>query len=826
MGEGRTGSGGGGPGPAAPGSVPGGAGRVAAGTHGFTPALTSFVGRAAEAAELAGLVDEYRLVTVTGPGGVGKSRLASEVARRAAGRFADGVWLVELASVQDPASVPAAVAVALGVRQALGASDAVADSLAVLAQRQLMVVLDNCEHLLGAAAELCAALLPAADDVRILATSREPLGVAGEARFRLGPLGLPGPDDEAGAVGSEAVALFADRARRVDLHFTIDRESGPAVARLVTRLDGMPLAIELAAARAEALGLARLDDRFALLASGDRLAAERHRSLAAVVEWSYELLAEPERRVFRKLAVFPGAFTLEAAEAVAGADAGPGVLHLVDCSLLSPPRTGPDGRVRYLMLETLRAYAADRLAETGEKQEATAALAGFAFNLAQQAATGLKTSAEEVDAARWLDAEDVTVHHVLPWATEHDPAAALSLATALAPWWWLRGRWTAGYELLGAVAGYAAEGGEEWCSAQFALGLLAAGSSHSVGLRHYTAVRDALTGRAASSLLSLALTSRGGCLANLGRVAEADPEVRRGLALAREIGDPAGEAWALVWLAVLAQEREDAETSLEWCRQAQQIDLTRVPGWIARSVTQVMAEALTLAGELAAAQHACANGLAAARHAGAGYEQCVFLLLMAEGDIQAGRLLQAKAHLLEATGIAVGLGPNLLLLMSSLDVCGFLCAKTQRPADAVTVWAALAARAEASGMSGSPEEARQREEALRKARQALGPAAARVAQERGAAMGPTAAAEYVALLAAADAGTPPASAITPGGPPLSARERELVTLVARGRTNAQIAAELFISVRTVGSHLDRIRDKTGCRRRADLTRLALETRLV
>ncbi|HEV3289007.1 MAG TPA: hypothetical protein VG123_08440, partial [Streptosporangiaceae bacterium] len=530
------------PGPAAPGSGPGGARRIAAGTHGFTAALTSFVGRAAEAAELAGLVDEYRLVTVTGPGGVGKSRLASELAWRVAGRFADGVWLVELASVQEPALVPSAVGVALGVRQAPGVSLAVADSLAVLAQRQLLVVLDNCEHLLGAAAELCAGLLPAADDVRILATSREPLGVAGEARFRLGPLGLPGPDEEAGALRSEAVALFADRARRVDPRFTIDRESGPAVARLVARLDGMPLAIELAAARAETLGVAqladRLDDRFALLASGDRLAAERHRSLAAVVEWSYGLLAEPERRVFRKLAVFPGPFTLEAAEAVAGADAGPTVLHLVDCSLLSPPRTGPDGRARYLMLETLRAYAAERLAETREEQEAASALAGFAFSLAQQAATGLKTSAEEVDAARWLDAEDAAVHHVLAWATEHDPAAALRLATALAPWWWLRGRWTAGYELLGAVAGFAAEGGEEWCAAQFMLGLLAAGFPHAVGLRHYTAVSNALAGRAASSLLSLALTSRGGCLVNLGHVAEADPEVRRGLALAREIGDP------------------------------------------------------------------------------------------------------------------------------------------------------------------------------------------------------------------------------------------------------------------------------------------------
>jgi len=215
----------------------------------------------------------------------------------------------------------------------------------VLARQQLLLVLDNCEHLIGAAAELCAGLLLACDDVRVLATSREPLAVAGEARYRLAPLSLPDGDGEGDAGGSEAVALFADRARRVDARFVLDRERGPTVGRLVARLDGMPLAIELAAARVEALGVSglldRLDDRFALLAGGDRLAVARQRSLAATVEWSYQLLDEHERRVFRQVSVFPGPFTLEAAEAVAGADAGPAVLHLVDCSLLSPPQAGP-----------------------------------------------------------------------------------------------------------------------------------------------------------------------------------------------------------------------------------------------------------------------------------------------------------------------------------------------------------------------------------------------------------------------------------------------------------------------------------------------------
>ena len=239
--------------------------------HGFPAALASFIGRAGARRDVAGLVEECRLVTVTGPGGVGKTRLAGQVARLVAGRFADGAWLAELAPVRDPAQVAAVVAAALGIREQPGTP--VAGALArVLAGQQLLLVLDNCEHVIGAAAELCAGLLAACDDVRVLAPSREPLAVAGEARYRLGPLTLPAPGDTADGGRSEAVALFADRARRADPRFALDGQAGPAVARLVARLDGMPLAIELAAARVEALGVAglldRIGDRFALLTGG------------------------------------------------------------------------------------------------------------------------------------------------------------------------------------------------------------------------------------------------------------------------------------------------------------------------------------------------------------------------------------------------------------------------------------------------------------------------------------------------------------------------------------------------------------------------------
>jgi predicted ATPase len=305
----------------------------------------------------------------------------------------------------------------------------------VLAGQQLLLVLDNCEHVIGAAAELCVGLLAACDDVRVLATSRELLAVAGEARYRLGPLTLPAPGDPAGGGRSEAVALFADRARRADPRFTLDGDNGPAAARLVARLDGMPLAIELAAARVEALGVAqlldRIEDRFALFVAGDRTAADRQRSLAATVEWSYRLLEDDERRVFRTVSVFPAGFTLDGAEAVAGEAAGLVVLRLVDCSLLTPPRAGPDGRSRYVMLETLRAYAARLLDQAGEQDGAAAALAGYALRVARQAAAGLLSGDGELAAARWLDAEDATMRQVLAWAVEHDPATALRLAGAV-----------------------------------------------------------------------------------------------------------------------------------------------------------------------------------------------------------------------------------------------------------------------------------------------------------------------------------------------------------------------------------------------------------
>jgi non-specific serine/threonine protein kinase len=803
--------------------------------HGFPAALTSFVGRAGVVDEIAAHLGLHRLVTVTGPGGVGKTRLAGEVARQVAGRFADGVWLAELAAVRDPAQVVPAVAAALGIREL--PSVAAADALArALVRRQLLLVLDNCEQVIGAAAELCGRLLLGADDVRVLATSREPLQIAGEARYRLTPLTLPRPDNAADLDGSEAVALFADRARLADASFVLDRETGPAVAQLVARLDGMPLAIELAAARVEALGaaqlLARIDDRFALLETGDRLAAGRQRSLAATVEWSYRLLDEGQRRVLRAVSVFPGPFTLEGAEAVAGAGAGPAVLHLVDCSLLVPPRTGPDGRLRYVMLETLRTYGAGLLAAAGEGDAAAAALAGYALGVAEEAMAGLRADAGEVAAARWLDAEDATMRRVLDWALEHDadvgPDASVAprLAAALAWWWQIRGRLVAQVPLLRAAVDRAAAGSDAWCAGHTWLGQASLDAADPAGaLRHFTAARDAIGDRGPVPLLTRCLSGRSATLLGMGRITEAAADVRRSLALAREGDNPVAEALALAVLSLIACVGGDRVGAVQLAVQAERMAAGQHSP-MARVCSHTLTTVLIEVGDMPAAERTCAAGLAAARDAGDLWGLGNLLEKLVVLDLGAGRYADAAAHLREALQTALRAGVRRKVI-EDLDCCGYLCAWTGRSAEAVTVWAAVVELGR-DGFSAPlhpdlPEGWYQRLESLREARQALGPAQTQAAEERGKAMSLATAAEYVLMLTAAGQ-EPPAAA--PGLEALSPRERELVTLVARGHTDAQIAGQMFISVRTVSSHLDRIRSKTGCRRRADLTRLALTAGLV
>ncbi len=791
----------------------------------LTHALTSFVGRADAIDKVAGLVDRYRLVTVTGPGGVGKTRLAAEVLSRIAGRFADGVWPVELAAVQEPSLVPATVATVLGLQQAGGVSTV--DALAArLSRQQLVLVLDNCEHVLDAVAALCARLLLAADDIRILATSREPLGLPEEARYRLTPLALPEQGAPGQAAPAEAVTLFVERARQLDPDLNLDDESRPVVERLVRRLDGMPLAIELAAARVEALGLAqlvdRLDDRFGLLVSANRAASARQRSLEATVDWSYRLLSEPEQHVFRFLSVFPGPFTLDAAEAVAGPNAGLAVMRLVDCSLLVPPRTGPDGRSRYSMLETLRGYGLRRLRAAAEEHSASSALAAHALDVTERAAVQLALRDQELPAALWLDAEDAAVHQAITWSLDHHPALALRLAVALAPWWRLRGRWIEGYALLERAVAQTGPGMDNWYSANIWLGNLSLSvSNFHVMLAHFNKVVDALRDGPPSADLVDGLTGRSSALRNMGRLPEAAADARAALELARRTGYAAGEATALAELSWIAMYADQSDEAADWARQARLIDLDRLPGRSARRAWSTLPWAVVASGRLQGTQDPCEEVLAQARAAGDLSLQADMLFLMAVLARRTGRLADAGAHLRAAAELSVYVGDPVRLI-DIVDEAGIACAAASRHAEAVTLWSAMAVQNAATGLADTAQGEHERESPLREARRVLGAQRVKMAEDRGAAMTLAAAVEFAVMMTGED--VLPASAAPLGG--LSARERELVALVAQGRTDAEIAEKLFISVSTVRTHLDRIRDKSGCRRRADLTRLALQEGII
>jgi DNA-binding CsgD family transcriptional regulator len=409
----------------------------------------------------------------------------------------------------------------------------------------------------------------------------------------------------------------------------------------------------------------------------------------------------------------------------------------------------------------------------------------------------------------------------LGWAVEHDLAVAARLVSALGDWWVLRGRLTGQEPLLRELAGRAEPGSDGWCAAQARLAWIAFDAADlPQALQRCAAILDVIGDRGPSRALVDCLAMQSGTLANLGRVAEAAASARRALALARELGYPLGQARAMDGLIIGAEYDGRLDEAAQLARQSAQIP--DIPGKALRVRGYLLAGVLAAVGDLAGAEQACAATLAQARDAGDMFNLGDLLRIMAELDLRAGRTGDAAAHLREAAQLSLQTGAWLMIL-NVLEGCGHLCAATGRPADAVTVWAAGDTFSQQRGIPVSDADMRRHEDAQRNAREALGPDRVRAAEQRGVAMSMATAAEYALMLTAPD---PPPRTGTAGPGRLSPREQELVTLVARGRTDAQIAAQLYISIRTVRSHLDRIRDKTGCRRRADLTRLALAEELV
>ncbi len=417
----------------------------------LTQQLNSFVGRERELAEVRELLGKTRLLTLLGMGGIGKSRLSVQLGAELMDEYPDGVWLVELAPLADPLLVPQALASVLGVKEE-GGSSVTEALLGYVRDKTLLVILDNCEHVVHACADLAKRLLQAASGVRVLTSSRDVLQVAGETVYQVPTLTVPAATDgaEASTLGRhEAVRLFMDRATAVQPALRLTSENAATVGDICRRLDGIPLALELAAARTRALSLqaiaSRLADRFRLLVSGDQTVLPRQRTLRALIDWSFDLLPEPERMLFRRLAVFAGGWTLDAAEAVGSGDGIDSaevldlLARLVEKSLVVMEPSGE----RYRMLETVRAYAAEKLAASGEDSATCERHVDHHLLLAEKARPGL-VGPEQGSWLRRLDAEreNLLVTHARCGAEK-----GLRLVYALRPYWLNRGLLDLGYRI-------------------------------------------------------------------------------------------------------------------------------------------------------------------------------------------------------------------------------------------------------------------------------------------------------------------------------------------------------------------------------------------
>lgn len=521
-------------------------------------ALTRLVGRDEELAAIEKALAGTRLLTLTGTGGVGKTRLALAAAAGSAADFSGGAFLVELAPLADPDLLPQQVLAALGLREEPGHSPA-GTLTAHLRDRRALLVLDNCEHLVGAAAALAEGLLRSCPRLTVLATSREPLGVPGEATWRVPSLSPAG-----------AMALFTERAQAVTPDFDVSDEAAPALAQLCRRLDNIPLAIELAAARTSALSVeeiaARLDDRFRLLSGGARTAVPRQQTLRAMVDWTYDALSDVERRVFDRLAVFGSAFDLEAAEHVVSGDGvEPGdvvdiLTGLVNKSLVLTERPSGTRHTRYRLLETMRHYARERLAESGQATAVRSRHLARAVELAQAARRDFEGPGQ-ADVLERLESEHDDLRVALAWGTSGgDPEPALLLATALGRFWEVRGHLSEGRSWLEAALS-AGGGGESPALRAVALNWTAVLAQHqgdynaARGLyEHSLALRRRLDDRLGTTA---ALVGLGNLAALQGRLGAAWAQFEESLAIGRELDEPQVVAASLTNLGWVAHARGD-----------------------------------------------------------------------------------------------------------------------------------------------------------------------------------------------------------------------------------------------------------------------------
>jgi predicted ATPase/DNA-binding CsgD family transcriptional regulator len=742
--------------------------------------LTGFVGRRTELAGVRAALTGARLVTLTGPGGIGKTRLAVRTAALVRRAFRDGVWLVELAGLRDGALLAAEVARSLGLLDQ-SSRWGVAALAERLAGREILLVIDNCEHLRDACAILAGALLRACPKLRVLATSREVLGVAGEVTFPVPPLPVPTESlmlPDGSLLGYEAVQLFAERGAAVLPGFVVNAGNGQAVAELCRRLEGIPLAVELAAVRLRSMSpaeiLARLDDRFGLLSLGDR-SQPRHETLQAALGWSYDLLTVAERLLWARCAVFSGSFELRAVEAVcAGQEIAPAaVADLVDALVAKSilVRRLDSEPARYRMLDTVREFGLRQLREAGREQPCQLRHRDWYAGLAaRQEALG----AEQVEWIDQLDADHQNVRAALAFcrAEPGEAAAGLGMACDLWLYWEARGHLTEGRRLVEALTGQAGPGRLR-ARGMWVAGYLALVQGDAAGARRW--LQDALTaGQRRGDAQAVAYASQ-----FLGRAVWFTGEPERGVELTEEAlgrhrvaGDWQGVVLTLVQLGVMRTLTGQPGTAV---------------GFLEECATQCAAH-----GERWNRSYALwALGLAT--------------WLLGDND-RAEQLQRAALKTKRDVGDQVGTA-------LCLDALAWIAAtRGQAAAAAGLLGAAVAAWDMIPATLPGPLAAH-REAAVTRTRAALGEASFTAHFARAQVM-PTAPAVALALREP----PPTATARPPSTAPahLTQRERDVAALIAKGLSNRQVAAQMIISVRTAESHVQHIMAKLGFNTRSQI----------
>jgi predicted ATPase/DNA-binding CsgD family transcriptional regulator len=883
--------------------------------------FTSFVGRATEVSELTRLVSENRLVTLCGAGGVGKTRLAIQVAPMIAPQFADGICYLDLAPISDPAVVPMALTRALEIADLPGRSS-LERVVRWLGDGRMLLVIDNCEHLIDVCASMVVELMSACPGLTILTTSREPLAVAGELTWRVHSLPL----------NDEAVALFADRARLARPEFHMGADAAPVVLDVCRQLDGMPLAIELAAARMGAMSLVELANslqgRFSLLTGGARTALPRHQTLRASVDWSHALLTESERVVFRRLAVFAGGFDLAAAAAVAGDDDIPTnteLLSLVDKSLVTTEEN--DGLTRYRLLETVRQFAFEKLSDSGEFDAIRAGHGDYYSALAAELDEPDRAGDQQfIDR---VEAEIDNLRAAFAWFRGVDVAAALRLASSLQPLWLGRGHTREGLAWFEAIADEIAS-----CPDTAAIVRALSESAMIDVWMGEIAVEKSLAGAQKALVLArnsgdpaLLVRALVACGSLLGyNAAAARPYLDEAIGIARATGDRWRLSQILFWQAAGAfvagdptVGREAAEEGLEIAEAIGDRYVARLCGvWLgyallwqghvedaiaqfeslvteadwgtdlaARAVGLLsLGQALAYRGDTAAARKVSDEAVAAASEFGGVYEgsshAVVTYVALAAGDVATGRtaaeaawrLLRAQPDMAAMFGpimaqaalaggdvtaarnfadAAVDMAPGwhrmfafttrsrvalaqgefreaeraaLAALSCAVKEKAYLCV-----ADAIECVAAVAGVVGdglvAARLAGAAESARkQTGESRFLIFQAsydsfVGELCGAIGEEQlASAWADGARLSIEQAIAYAVRGRRERKRPSSGWAALTPTERDVVRLVSRGLSNKEIASELFISVRTVQTHLTHVYAKLGAKSRIQIARQA------